>query len=180
MRGLNSGAMLYEFSLPTKSDKVPPGADWIHEIKYDGYRMLVVRDQDRVRLVSRGGYDWADRCPLIVAGALELPERHFVLDGEVVVLRQDGTSDFDALASRKHDKRAMLYAFDLLAVVEQAAQGNEDGHFQRESGVRRTRHQAASNRTISRAVTVSRLRSQACGRLGMTRTPEASSCLARW
>jgi hypothetical protein len=137
MRGLNSGAMLYEFSLPTKSDKVPPGADWIHEIKYDGYRMLVVRDQDRVRLVSRGGYDWADRCPLIVAGALELPERHFVLDGEVVVLRQDGTSDFDALASRKHDKRAMLYAFDLLAVVEQAAQGNEDGHFQRESGVRR-------------------------------------------
>jgi bifunctional non-homologous end joining protein LigD len=46
--------MLYEFSLPTKSDQVPAGADWIHEIKYDGYRMLVVRDNDRVRVISRG------------------------------------------------------------------------------------------------------------------------------
>jgi bifunctional non-homologous end joining protein LigD len=36
-----------EFSLPTKTDKVPAGPDWIHEIKYDGYRMLVVREQDR-------------------------------------------------------------------------------------------------------------------------------------
>jgi bifunctional non-homologous end joining protein LigD len=102
--------MLYSFSLPTKADKVP----WIHEIKHDGYRMVVIRDRDRVRLISRGGYDWADRFPLIVAGALKLPEDRFA-DGEVVVLRQDGTSDFDALASRKHDKRAMLYAFDLLA-----------------------------------------------------------------
>jgi ATP-dependent DNA ligase len=93
--------MLYAFSLPTKSDKVPTGSDWIHEIKYDGYRMLVVRERDRVRLISRGGRDWADPFSLIVAGALKLPE------GEVVVLRQDGTSDFDALTSRKHDKRAM-------------------------------------------------------------------------
>jgi bifunctional non-homologous end joining protein LigD len=107
--------MQYAFSLPTKADQVPAGADWIHEIKYDGYRMLVVRERDRVRVVSRGGYDWSDRFPLVVAGALKLPLERFVLDGEVVVLRQDGTSDFDALASRKHDKRAMLYAFDLLA-----------------------------------------------------------------
>jgi bifunctional non-homologous end joining protein LigD len=50
-----------------------------------------------------------------VAGALKLPETRFVLDGEVVVLKPDGVSDFDALASRNRDKRAMLYAFDLLA-----------------------------------------------------------------
>jgi len=49
--------MLYEFLLPTKADKVPAGPDWIHEIKYDGYRMMVVRERDRVRLISRGGYD---------------------------------------------------------------------------------------------------------------------------
>jgi bifunctional non-homologous end joining protein LigD len=104
--------MLYGISLPTKSDKVPAGADWIHEIKFDG---CSIRDRDRARLISRGGRDWADRFPLIVAGALKLPQDRFVLDSEVVVLRQDGTSDFDALASRKHDKRAMLYAFDLLA-----------------------------------------------------------------
>jgi ATP-dependent DNA ligase len=103
------------FSLPTKADKVPTGSDWIHEIKHDGYRMMVIREQDRVRLISRGGYDWADRFPLIVAAALKLSPKNFVLDGEVVVLKKDGVSDFDALSSRHHDKRAMLYAFDMLA-----------------------------------------------------------------
>jgi bifunctional non-homologous end joining protein LigD len=107
--------MVYAFSLPTKADKVPAGSDWIHEIKYDGYRMMVVRDQDRVRLISRGGYDWAQRFPLIVAGALKLRQKRFVLDGEVVVLRLDGNSDFDALASRQHDNQAQFYAFDMLA-----------------------------------------------------------------
>jgi hypothetical protein len=80
--------------------------------------MMVVRDQDRVRLISRGGYDWADRFPLIVAAALKVPEKHFVIDGEVVVLGKDGVSDFDALASRQHDNRAQLYAFDMLAAAE--------------------------------------------------------------
>jgi bifunctional non-homologous end joining protein LigD len=106
--------MHYPFSLPTKADKVPTGPQWLHEIKFDGYRMMVVRDRDRVRLISRGRHDWSDRCPLIVSAALELPQQSFVIDGEVVVLRPDGVSDFDALASRKHDKQAMLYAFDLL------------------------------------------------------------------
>jgi len=107
--------MRYEFSLPTKADKVPAGDDWIHEIKHDGYRMLVVRDQDRVRLISRGGYDWADRFPLIVAAALNLRQKNFELDGEVVVLDKDGVSDFDALSSRRHDKQVLFYAFDMLA-----------------------------------------------------------------
>jgi bifunctional non-homologous end joining protein LigD len=46
---------------------MPNGPGWLHEIKYDGYRMLLVRDQDRVRLISRGRHDWADRFPPIVA-----------------------------------------------------------------------------------------------------------------
>jgi bifunctional non-homologous end joining protein LigD len=67
-------AGMYEFSLPTKANKVPTGSHWIHEIKHDGYRMLVVRDQDRVRLVSRGGVDfWAKYFPLVVAAALSPP-----------------------------------------------------------------------------------------------------------
>jgi hypothetical protein len=113
-RGYATG-MLYAFSLPTKADKVPAGPDWVHEIKYDGYRMMVIRDQDRVRLISRGGNDWAKHFPLIVNAALKLRRKHFVLDGEVVVLDKDGISDFDALASRQYDKWAQLYAFDLLA-----------------------------------------------------------------
>jgi bifunctional non-homologous end joining protein LigD len=87
----------------------------ICEIKYDGYQMMLIRGQDRGRLISRGGRDWADRFPLIVAAALKPPQESFVLDGEVVVLRPEGVSDFDALSSRKQDKRAMLYAFDPLA-----------------------------------------------------------------
>jgi ATP-dependent DNA ligase len=77
--------------------------------------MIVIREQDRVRLISRGGYDWADRFPLIVSGALKLEQESFVIDGEVVVLDKEGKSDFDALASRKQDKWAQLYAFDMLA-----------------------------------------------------------------
>jgi bifunctional non-homologous end joining protein LigD len=108
-------AGVYAFSLPTKADKVPAGPDWIHEIKYDGYRMMVMRERDRIRLISRGGHDWAKHFPLIVEAALKLRHEHFAIDGEVVVLDTDGMSDFDALASRKHDARAQLYAFDMLA-----------------------------------------------------------------
>jgi bifunctional non-homologous end joining protein LigD len=58
--------MLYAFSLPTKADTVPAGPDWLHEIKFDGYRMMLIRERDRVRLISRGGHDWGKRFPLIV------------------------------------------------------------------------------------------------------------------
>jgi bifunctional non-homologous end joining protein LigD len=52
---------------------------------------------------------------LIVAGALTLRPKQFAIDGEVVVLNNDGISNFEALASRRHDKQALLYAFDMLA-----------------------------------------------------------------
>jgi ATP-dependent DNA ligase len=82
--------MLYTFALPIKADKVPAGPDWLHEVKYDGYRMMLIREQDRVRLISRGGHDWARRFPLIVTAALKLHRQHFVLDGDTVVLSPDG------------------------------------------------------------------------------------------
>jgi bifunctional non-homologous end joining protein LigD len=107
--------MLYTFALPIKADKVPAGPDWLHEVKYDGYRMMLIREQDRVRLISRGGHDWARRFPLIVTAALKLRQEHFVLDGETVVLGPDGVSDFAALHSGRHNERAQLYAFDMLA-----------------------------------------------------------------
>jgi bifunctional non-homologous end joining protein LigD len=107
--------MLYTFSLPTKAAKVPVGPDWLHEVKYDGYRMMLIREEGRVRLISRGGHDWARRFPLIVTAALKLREEHFVIDGETVVLGLDGVSDFGALHSGRHNERAQLYAFDMLA-----------------------------------------------------------------
>jgi ATP-dependent DNA ligase len=101
--------------LPIKADKVPAGADWLHEVKYDGYRMMLIREQDRVRLISRGGHDWARRFPFIVSAALKLRQEHFVLDGETVVLDPDGVSDFGALHSGRHNEQAQFYAFDMLA-----------------------------------------------------------------
>jgi ATP-dependent DNA ligase len=58
------GYMMFEFCLPTKSNTVPAGPEWLHEIKYDGYRLRVERDGDRVRLITRGGYNWTRRYPL--------------------------------------------------------------------------------------------------------------------
>jgi bifunctional non-homologous end joining protein LigD len=105
----------FEFCLPTKS-AVPTGPDWLHEIKYDGYRLRLERDGDRVRLITRGGYNWTDRYPWIVEAALKNRHRQFVIDGEAVVLGVDGVADFNALHSRKHDYEVQLYAFDILAL----------------------------------------------------------------
>ncbi|TGN89436.1 DNA ligase [Bradyrhizobium yuanmingense] len=108
--------MAYELCLATAAKHVPSGPDWIHEVKYDGYRMLVIRQNERVRLLSRNGTDWTKRFPWIVQAALKNREQHFVVDGEAVVLGVDGVSDFNALHSRRHDEEVQLYAFDILAL----------------------------------------------------------------
>ena len=89
---------------------------WIHEIKHDGYRMLVTREDKRVRLFSRNGHDWTARYPLIVEAALRNRQTSFVVDGEAVLLGIDGVSDFNGLHSRHHDEEVQLYAFDILAL----------------------------------------------------------------
>jgi bifunctional non-homologous end joining protein LigD len=81
---------------------MPTGSAWIYEVKHDGYRMLLIRNQDRVRLISRSGHDWTKHFP-IVGGALKQRRKNFAIDGEAIVLDKDGISNFDALASRKHD-----------------------------------------------------------------------------
>ena len=85
------------------------------EVKYDGYRMMLIREQGRVRLIGRGGHHWARRFPLIVTAALKLRQEHFVIDGETVVVGLDGGSDFGALHSGRHNERGQFYAFDMLA-----------------------------------------------------------------
>jgi bifunctional non-homologous end joining protein LigD len=53
---------MFEFRAPTRATRVPSGPDWLPQIKLDGYRILVIRENDRARLITRGGY-WADRYP---------------------------------------------------------------------------------------------------------------------
>jgi bifunctional non-homologous end joining protein LigD len=104
----------FEFCIPTRGTKVPHTPDWFHEIKYDGYRLRLERDGDRVWLITKGGYNWTSRYPWIVEAALKNRVKRFVIDGEAVVLGVDGISDFNALHSRKHDAEVQLCAFDLL------------------------------------------------------------------
>lgn len=106
----------FEFCLPTAAKVVPDGPDWLHEIKYDGYRLRVERSGKSVRLWTRNGHNWTDRFPWIVQAALKNREQQFVIDGEAVVLGVDGVSDFNALHSRRHDEEVQLYAFDVLAL----------------------------------------------------------------
>jgi bifunctional non-homologous end joining protein LigD len=106
----------FDFCLPTRGIKVPDRPEWIHEVKYDGYRLRVERDGDRVRLITRGGYDWTKSYPWIVEAALKNRYEQFVIDGEAVILGVDGISDFNALHSGKSNHEAQLYAFDVLAM----------------------------------------------------------------
>jgi bifunctional non-homologous end joining protein LigD len=100
--------------LPSPADRPPSGPDWIHEVKLDGFRMMVRRDPAGVRLLTRNGHDWTGRFPLIAGAAGGLRARSFLIDGEAVACDGDGLPVFDRLRYRRQDGRVFLYAFDLL------------------------------------------------------------------
>jgi bifunctional non-homologous end joining protein LigD len=86
----------------------------VHEIKHDGYRLIVRRDGKAVRLFTRRGHDWTDRYPAIAAVAAKLRAKSFTLDGEAAVSSADGVAVFEALHRRRAVPDAILHAFDLL------------------------------------------------------------------
>jgi bifunctional non-homologous end joining protein LigD len=106
----------FEFCIPTVGKAVPAGAEWFHEVKYDGYRLRIEREGDRVRLITRGGHDWTSRFPSIAEAALRNRRKQFAIDGEAVILGVDGIADFNALHSGKQNDQVQLCAFDVLAV----------------------------------------------------------------
>ena len=103
--------------LATPVDRPPNGDAWIHEIKLDGYRIYCRRDAKGARLLTRTGQDWTDRFQRLVGPIEALPAEDFALDGEVVVLDENGHSSFGALQealSADDQRRLTLFAFDLL------------------------------------------------------------------
>ncbi|HYD66149.1 RNA ligase family protein [Azospirillum sp.] len=106
----------FEYCKPVNAKAVPTGDEWIHEVKYDGYRGRIVRDGRDVKLLSKSGLDWAWRFPWIVETALKIRQSQFIIDGEICVLDVQGISDFNALHSNKHNDEAQLYAFDLVSI----------------------------------------------------------------
>jgi bifunctional non-homologous end joining protein LigD len=98
-------------------EKPPDGADWLHEIKIDGYRCYARRDGDEVRLLTRTGQDWTARFGGIAQAVRELPGQRLALDGEVAVFNEQGQSSFGALQealSEGHGDRLSFTVFDLL------------------------------------------------------------------
>jgi ATP-dependent DNA ligase len=100
--------------LPSRAERPPSGPGWVHEIKHDGFRMMVRRDAAEVRLLTRNANDWTDRYPLIAAAAGALKPRSFLIDGEAVACDGDGMPSFDRLRYRRADGAVFLFAFDLL------------------------------------------------------------------
>ena len=102
--------------LPTLVESPPEGDDWLHEIKYDGYRTIVAVDGDDTRAFTRNGHDWSAKYDMIVHEAAGLRCDTAILDGEMIVQNQDGVSDFGALRSAitAAPERLILYAFDLM------------------------------------------------------------------
>lgn len=105
--------------LATLHGEAPEGDGWLHEIKYDGYRLLVRVEDGTATVLTRRGKDWSDRFPGVAEAAAALPVDAALLDGEAVIVLGDGSTDFQALqealgkASRGRDRLA-FYAFDLL------------------------------------------------------------------
>ncbi|HEV8481285.1 MAG TPA: DNA polymerase ligase N-terminal domain-containing protein, partial [Candidatus Eisenbacteria bacterium] len=103
--------------LATLVTAVPPGDQWLHEIKFDGYRVIARVDDGRARLFTRSGQDWTDRFIPVAEAAARLPARQLLLDGEIVVLRPDGVSDFQSLQNAIKSPRGsklVYFVFDLL------------------------------------------------------------------
>ena len=93
-----------------------PEGGWLYEVKFDGYRAVVVKDHDDIRLVSRKGKDLGKKYPEIVEGMKDLPLEKAVIDGEVVAVDKNGVPSFQLLQNlgSSGDRPVCFYAFDLL------------------------------------------------------------------
>ena len=102
--------------LPTLVDRPPSGPEWVHEIKYDGYRIIARKEGDRVTIWTRHGTKFTDRLPKIAEAVRRLKADGALIDGEAVVFRPDGHSDLAALRTNAGAGQAALAAFDLLSL----------------------------------------------------------------
>jgi bifunctional non-homologous end joining protein LigD len=100
--------------LATLKSKAPKGEQWLHEIKFDGYRIQVHINRGRKKIFTRNGLDWTKRFSLI-AGALDI-RGEAIIDGEVVVTHEGRTnfSELQAELAAGRQDRLVYYAFDLL------------------------------------------------------------------
>ena len=98
-------------------DAPPGGPEWLHEIKFDGYRMHARLDRGRVQLLTRSGLDWTHKYPSIAAAVSNLPARQTYLDGELCGVGSDGKTSFSMIQAASDSGNAetlIFFLFDLL------------------------------------------------------------------
>jgi len=102
--------------LATLVPEAPEGDDWIHEIKYDGFRVLARIERAEVRMITRSGLDWTERFSAVAEALRDLPAQQAILDGEVAVVLEDGSTSFQALQNqmRAGDDALVYFVFDLI------------------------------------------------------------------
>jgi DNA ligase D-like protein (predicted ligase) len=93
--------------------EAPEGADWLHEIKLDGYRMHARLDAGRVQILTRRGNDWTDKYPLITEAIASLPAQNAYLDGELCGVMPDGRTAFNLIQNSRVGS-LIFFLFDLL------------------------------------------------------------------
>ena len=99
------------------ADEPPVGDSWLSEIKFDGYRLLIFLENGTARIITRNGHDWTDRLPAPARDAAKVKAQTALLDGELVALRNDGSTSFpdlQAALSAGQTEQLHFYVFDLL------------------------------------------------------------------
>jgi bifunctional non-homologous end joining protein LigD len=107
--------------LASLADEPQGGEEWLHEIKFDGYRMLLFKSGREVRIVTRNGLDWTNRLHAVAQQVARLTPHDLVVDGELVALRPDGVSSFASLQqalSAHKTSQLQVYLFDILQLDE--------------------------------------------------------------
>jgi bifunctional non-homologous end joining protein LigD len=106
-----------EPALATLRTKVPSGGGFVHELKFDGYRVQAHLQDGRVTVYTRSGFDWTNRFPTIAADVARLPAGNLIMDGEIISADANGHPNFSALQDdlkRGRYDRMVYYVFDLL------------------------------------------------------------------
>ena len=103
-------------ALSTLVSEPPSGKNWIHEVKFDGYRVIAIKSNQKTQLLTRNKQNWTNKFPNIAYRIDQLSEKNLILDGEIVVLDDDNMSNFQALQSaiKNKEENFIYYVFDLL------------------------------------------------------------------
>jgi bifunctional non-homologous end joining protein LigD len=105
-----------EPALASPIARVPSGSRWVHEIKFDGYRVQVYLANEAVKIFTRRGHNWTHRFKKVSHDAWHIRAASAVIDGEIVVPAADGTTDFSVLENelKGQSTKIVMVAFDLL------------------------------------------------------------------